>query len=140
MSVLLTIAGVALVVAVALIVLLAIDRYLQIRRHRARMRKRQQADNAQKKTIGTMDRILIITGIAMVSFTVYMIHLFEIYGSTPDTLITYVFMALTGEAGIMGWIKTNKDKRRDRAWSLEDRKAAEDAARRDATDQPRNEL
>ena len=31
-------------------------------------------------------------------------------------------MALAGEAGIMGWIKTNKEKYRERRWQKEDQK------------------
>ena len=51
-----------------------------------------------------------------------MILLFEKYGSVPDTLITCVFAALAGECGIMGWIKTTKEKNKDREWFLEDEK------------------
>jgi hypothetical protein len=81
----------------------------------------------KKKSIGTMDIILIIVGIALLVFTVTMVELFKIYGSVPDTLITCVFACLGGECGIMGWIKTNKDKRKDREWKLED----EDRAKTD---------
>ena len=70
-----------------------------------------------------MNVILIIVGISLLVFTVTMIHLFETYGSVPDTLITCVFGALAGECGIMGWIKTSKERRRDRKWELEDKKS-----------------
>lgn len=40
----------------------------------------------------------------------------------PDTLVNCVFVALAGECGIMGWIKTSKEKNKDRRWQLEDRK------------------
>ena len=40
----------------------------------------------------------------------------------PDTLVNCVFAALAGECGIMGWIKTSKEKNKDRKWILEDRK------------------
>lgn len=73
-----------------------------------------------KKKIGTMDIILIIVGISLLVFTVYMIELFKLYGSVPDTLVTCVFACLGGECGIMGWIKTTKDKRKDREWMLAD--------------------
>lgn len=84
-------------------------------------------DNDEKKKskkVGTMDIILIIVGISLLVFTIYMIYLFKIYGAVPDTLVTCVFACLGGECGIMGWIKTNKDKREDRKWRLEDEERA----------------
>ena len=66
--------------------------------------------------------ILIIVGVFLVAFTLKMISLFEAYGMVPDTLINCVFVALAGECGIMGWIKTSKEKNKDRRWQLEDRK------------------
>lgn len=74
----------------------------------------------EKKEKRTMDFILIIVGILLVSFTIAMIILFQKYGSVPDTLITCVFAALAGECGVMGWIKTTKEKNKDREWLLED--------------------
>lgn len=76
----------------------------------------------QKKEIRTMDLILVIVGLLLISFTVSMILIFRKYGSVPDTLITCVFAALAGECGIMGWIKTTKEKHKDREWFLEDEK------------------
>lgn len=76
----------------------------------------------KKKRIGTMDLILLLVFICLVIFTVTMIRLFQVYGSVPDTLVTCVFATLGGECGILGWIKTNKDKRQDRRWQREDMK------------------
>ena len=45
-------------------------------------------------------------------------------------------MALAGEAGIMGWIKTNKEKYRERRWQKEDQKAMEEAAKQAAVEPP----
>ena len=73
-----------------------------------------------KKCFRTMDLILVVVGITLISFTIAMIFLFEKYGSVPDTLITCVFATLGGECGIMGWIKTTKEKNKDREWLLED--------------------
>lgn len=75
-----------------------------------------------KKCFRTMDLILVVVGILLVCFTVAMILLFQKYGSVPDTLITCVFATLGGECGIMGWIKTTKEKNKDREWFLEDEK------------------
>ena len=71
---------------------------------------------------GTMNLILVIIGITLLCFTIYMIDLFKTYGTIPDTLVTCVFAVLGGECGVMGWIKTSKEKNRDRVVELQDRK------------------
>lgn len=68
-----------------------------------------------------MDLILIIVAVVLLSFTVTMIVIFCEYASVPDTLITAVFAVCGGECGVMGWIKTNKDKQKQRQWELEDK-------------------
>lgn len=87
-----------------------------------REEKNEEAKMSSRKSIGTMNVILIIVGVFLVAFTLKMISLFEIYGMVPDTLVNCVFVALAGECGIMGWIKTSKEKNKDRRWQLEDRK------------------
>lgn len=85
-----------------------------------RLKTKKKTEKVKKEKPGTMDIILIIVGASLLIFTITMIRLFTIYGSIPDTLVTCVFAALGGECGIMGWIKTNKDKSKDREWQLED--------------------
>ena len=63
--------------------------------------------------VGTMNLILFILGVALVWFTVTMIDLFKTCGAVPDTLINCVFLICGGECGVMGWIKTNKEKYRE---------------------------
>ena len=62
------------------------------------------------KKLGTMDLILLVIGIFLALFTVAMIVIHCITGSTPDTLITCVFGICGVEGGVMGWIKTSKNK------------------------------
>ena len=69
-----------------------------------------------------MNVILLIVGIALLVFTVAMIRLFREYGAVPDILVASVYAALGGECGIMGWIKTSKERSQVRKWELEDRK------------------
>lgn len=83
--------------------------------------KRKRRNDRQKKSVGTMDRILVVIFVCLVLFTVTMIRIFTVYGSVPDTLVTCVFAALGGECGILGWIKTTKEKQQDRKWRQEDR-------------------
>ena len=42
-----------------------------------------------------------------------------------DTLCTCVFAACGGECGVMGWIKTTKERQRERSFELEDREHEE---------------
>lgn len=77
------------------------------------------------KKLGVMNFILILVGVSLLTFTIEMIHLYKETGSVPDTLITCVFACLGGECGIMGWIKTTKERRKDRQWQLEDREHEE---------------
>ena len=74
----------------------------------------------KKINLNKMDVILVIIGVTLVVFTVRMIKLYEVTGSIPDTLVTAVFTVCGGECGIMGWIKNTNEKKRDRAWKLED--------------------
>lgn len=84
-----------------------------------------EKDQPEKKRllgrIGTMNLILLICAVAIVVFTLEMIDIFKEYGMIPDTLVNCVFLAVTGECGFMGWIKTNKEKYRDRRWQKRDR-------------------
>lgn len=75
---------------------------------------------AALERFGTMNFILLVLGAMLFWFTVTMIDLFREYGSVPDTLVNCVFIALTGECGVMGWIKTSKVKHREREWMKED--------------------
>ena len=75
---------------------------------------------AALERFGTMNFILLVIGAMLLWFTVTMIDLFREYGSVPDTLVNCVFIALTGECGVMGWIKTSKVRHREREWMKED--------------------
>ena len=66
--------------------------------------------------IGVMNIILVVLAAGTVAFTLEMIQVFKQYGMIPDTLVQCFFVAVTGEAGFMGWIKTSKERRR-RIWN-----------------------
>jgi hypothetical protein len=88
-------------------------------------RKRRKRKSAARKKLKTMDIILVVMAVLLVAFTLKMILVFEQTGAIPDTLCTCVFAALGGECGVMGWIKTTKDKLTDRKWQIEDRTQSE---------------
>lgn len=96
-------------------------------------RTKKKPKTKAKKRMGTMDLILLLVFLCLVIFTVTMIALFTKYGSVPDTLVTCVFATLGGECGILGWIKTTKEKKQDRRWQQADarreREAMQQAAR-----------
>ena len=98
----------------------------RIRNRTARRRVEPQM-NVKKKGIKTMDLILVIIGVSLVWFTHRMLTLYETTGGIPDTL-------LGGECGVMGWIKTTKDKQQDRKWAEEDRQRMEREAQQPAQD------
>ena len=74
-----------------------------------------------KKSIGTMNIVLIFIALVLLVFVAVMIWLYYHTGGIPDTLVTCVFAACGGECGVMGWIKTTKDRYRERDYELEDR-------------------
>lgn len=61
----------------------------------------------------TSNKILVVLGLGLLLFTILMIVIFIIKDSVPDTLITCVFAACTGEFSVLGWIKTTKEKHRN---------------------------
>lgn len=77
----------------------------------------------------TMDLILVIVGAVLLIFTVTMISVYLNTGAIPDTLCTCVFACLGGECGVMGWIKTTKNRNKERQYELEDRKHEEEKER-----------
>lgn len=68
---------------------------------------------ARRKKKGVMDIALIILLVITLIFTGIMIYLFIQYQAVPDTLISCFFLAATGECGILGWIKTAKEKNKN---------------------------
>ena len=85
------------------------------------------AEKTERRNIKVMDLILVIVGVSLLVFTIVMIQLFKVYGTVPDTLITCVYATLGGECGVMGWIKTTRERQTDRRWQIEDEKRTEEA-------------
>ncbi len=90
----------------------------------------------EPKHIRTMDIILVVVATALLVFTIAMIQLFKETGMIPDTLVTCVFAALGGECGAMAWIKTAKERNKERKWEIEDRTHSEE--REDALTEQQN--
>lgn len=75
----------------------------------------------KKRNLRTMDVILGFIAFVLLLFIVVMIWLYYKTGAIPDTLCTCVFAICGGECGVMGWIKTSKERMRDRNYEIEDR-------------------
>lgn len=80
---------------------------------------------SKKKDVRTMDVILVVIAVFLLLFIITLLILYYITGAIPDTLCTCVFTICGGECGVMGWIKTTKERRKDRQYELEDRKYQE---------------
>lgn len=80
----------------------------------------------QKKEVRTMDMVLVVMAFFLLVFVTVLIVLYYLTGGIPDTLCTCVFAICGGECGVMGWIKTTKERKQERKYELEDRKYAED--------------
>ncbi len=98
------VAVLAMVAGAALGVLLC--RTVAPRLYRAR---RLQSDDGGNK-VGVMDKVLILEAVILVAYTVAALAVFWHTGAEPSTLTACVFGVCGLENGVMGWIKTNKDK------------------------------
>ena len=85
------------------------------RRLRKRLRAQQKERKRKKGKMGTMDKILVLEAVFLVAYTVADLVVFWHTGSEPATLTGCVFGVCGLENGVMGWIKTNKDKAADAA-------------------------
>ena len=75
-----------------------------------RARRLQPDGSGRKKKMGVMDKVLILEVVILVAYTTADLIGFWHTGSEPATLTACVFGVCGLENGVMGWIKTNKDK------------------------------
>lgn len=77
-----------------------------------------------------MDIILFVIACFLLIFVGFLLWLYYRTGGIPDTLCTCVFAICGGECGVMGWIKTTKERQRERMYEMEDRQQQEEIYRR----------
>ena len=75
-----------------------------------RVRALRRQLRGEGKKMGTMDKVLILEAVILVVYTVAALAVFWHTGAEPSTLTASVFGVCGLENGVMGWIKTNKDK------------------------------
>lgn len=80
----------------------------RLRRNTRGQRTAPKARDTQK--MGVMDKVLVLEGVILVAYTVAALAVFWHTGGEPSTLTACVFGVCGLENGVMGWIKTNKDK------------------------------
>lgn len=71
--------------------------------------------------IGTLNMVLILVGIFFLWFNMELLQIFREQGNIPETYACAVVAATLGECGICGWIRTNKDRKREHDWEKEER-------------------
>lgn len=64
----------------------------------------------QAGKMGVMDKILMLEAVVLIAYTVAALAVFWHTGSEPSTLTACVFGVCGIENGVMGWIKTEKQK------------------------------
>lgn len=89
--------------------------------------------------IGTLNIILMIVGAFFVWFNWQMLCIFREQGTIPETYACAVITATIGECGICGWIRTNKDRSREREWEKEDGELAEKSEKINESEDTENE-
>ena len=101
------VAIIAWVVGAALGILLARTTIARLY-HRVHALRRQL--RGEGKRMGTMDKVLVLEAVILVAYTCAALAVFWHTGNEPATLTGCVFGVCGLENGVMGWIKTNKDK------------------------------
>lgn len=84
--------------------------HVTISRLRRRVRELRLELRGKCGGMGTMDKILIFEAVVLILYTVADMVVFWHVGAEPTTLTACVFGVCGLENGVMGWIKTNKDK------------------------------
>ena len=81
-----------------------------LRRLRHKVRDLRRQLRGEKGKIRVMDKILILEAVVLVTYTVADMIVFWHVGAEPTTLTACVFGVCGLENGVMGWIKTSKEK------------------------------
>lgn len=79
-------------------------------RRRVRGLRLQVRSGNPKGKMGVMDKVLLLEAVILVAYTVAALAVFWHTGGEPSTLTACVFGVCGLENGVMGWIKTSKDK------------------------------
>lgn len=101
------VAAVAWAIGAALGLLLARTALLRLRRRNRALHRKLRVE---KGKMGVMDKVLILEAVLLIAYTVADLMVFWHTGAEPTTLTACVFGVCGLENGVMGWIKTSKEK------------------------------
>lgn len=119
------------------------------RRRRERIRRREQEQRRKREPLfkrlraglanainkaGTLNIVLLLVFGFFLFFNYQMLQLFRTYGTIPETYACAVVAATIGECGICGWIRTNKDRKREHDWQQEEQRRHKDAPAQEPED------
>lgn len=88
------------------------------------------------KKVGTLNIVLLLVFAFFLWFNWQMLQLFDKHESIPEGYACAVIAAVLGECGFCGWIRTTKDKQRERKWSEADARRLEAQAKKEAQEPP----
>lgn len=77
------------------------------------------------KNVGTLNIVLIVVGAFFIWFNAQLLDIYRERGTIPEGYANTVIAATIGECGICGWIRTSKDKRRDRRWEMQEKERSD---------------
>ena len=80
----------------------------------------------EKKGPGTMNVVLVIVLATVLVFIGIVLYMDWRGIVVQDSLIVSFFGMAGGECGVLGWIKTTKERKQERRWQLEDRQRQEE--------------
>lgn len=78
-----------------------------------RLRKALSVEQQKRKKRRVANVALVFIAITIIVFIISMIWLYYEKDGVPDTLIVSVFTLVSAEVGILGWIRTAKEKSKD---------------------------
>lgn len=64
----------------------------------------------QRRKMGVMDRVLLLEAVVLILYTITALAVFWHTSAEPSTLTACVFGVCGIENGVMGWIKTEKER------------------------------
>lgn len=97
--------------------------------------KRLYTKQRDKPRINKLDIMLIVLLATTLLFIAVIVWLFYLFQAVPDSLVAGFFAMAGGECGVLGWIKSGKERRRERGYELEDREYNEKHEKEDKTDE-----
>lgn len=88
----------------------------------------------EKHGISTMTKMLIVVFAAVTIYSVACLVFTWHDKMVPDALTYGIFGAATGECGVMGLIRTTRERHENRRWQVEDRKYEADKNKTEGAD------